>query len=156
MMTSRVGLFVFVLACGGSTPPPNNQTTAGSALPAVSSAEGLAIVAMKADIGEHDLELKSDGTVLFDGAPMGKVVGFEVRDLAGVPIIATSGDGSIAISGTPAAAKLDGNDVLQMGDGVQMSVADDGTIALTDKDGKRDPDRVRTALMLVLASHATH
>jgi hypothetical protein len=43
-----------------------------------------------------------------------------------------------------------------MGDGVQMSVADDGTIALTDKDGKRDPDRVRTALMLVLASHATH
>jgi len=89
--------------------------------------------------GKNDkaIELKADGTVTVDGKPAAKFKGDQVDSTEGTSMVTIGVDGSLVGNGVKSGLKFEGDD-LTTADGNKLSVADDGTINVTTKDGKTD------------------
>lgn len=128
-------------------PPPKEETsapaaeTAPKAEPAGAAGGVITVAAMKLTAvkptkTDKPVELKADGTVTIDGKPTAKIKGDQVDSTGGTSMVTVGVDGSLVGNGVKPGFKFEGDDLV--GDGVKLSVGDDGTITST-KDGKSEP-----------------
>jgi hypothetical protein len=95
-----------------------------------------ATTANSANAADKAIELKADGTVLYDGKAVAKIAGDQVQDTTGNTLVTVGVDGSLVGNGVKAGMKFQGEDLVTEG-GNKLSIADDGTLNAT-KDGKTE------------------
>jgi hypothetical protein len=92
--------------------------------------------ASASNAADKPIELKADGTVLYDGKAVAKIAGDQVQDTTGNTLVTVGVDGSLVGNGVKAGMKFQGDDLVAEG-GNKLSIADDGTLSAT-KDGKTE------------------
>ena len=85
---------------------------------------------------DKPIELKADGTILYDGKAVAKIAGDQVQDTTGNTLLTVGVDGSLVGNGVKGGMKFQG-DELTADNGAKVAIADDGTISGT-KDGKTE------------------
>lgn len=117
------------------------SASASTGIEAAKNAPPLTVVAMKLVMPKSKpLEIKDDGSVVYDGQTMGKFVGADFVDKDGKVIMSVAADGSLVSPvGDPKPAKFNDKDELEVGGG-KLFVGDDGVVKLTKPDGKPDDE----------------
>jgi len=158
--------FALAYACGGETPTPESPvkppetaipSVTASAPPSASAAVtpsatateppkpveppfAITVVNVKfaPDKGAKNvkaMEIKDDGSVSVDGKVKVKFVKDEIQDGEGKALGKLSKDGAFSM-GEKSYGKFDDKDVLTLDGGGTIAIGDDGTVKITEKDGK--------------------
>jgi hypothetical protein len=148
--------FALAYACGGETPVPENPVKPPpSAIPSAADTPSATVTEPpkpveppfaitvvnvkfapdKAAKNVKAMEIKDDGTVTVEGKTKVKIVKDELQDDTGKSLVKLSKDGGVMM-GDKAVGKFDDKDVFTMDGGGTVSLGDDGTVKITEKDGK--------------------
>lgn len=112
--------------------------SSGGAVGGMIKVAAMKVAPIKKGKTDKDIELKADGTLNIDGKPAAKFKGDQVDSTGGTSMVTIGVDGSLVGNGVKNGLKFEGDDLVNSDTGTKLSVADDGTINATTKDGKTE------------------